>query len=81
MAVVGVFAIFHGHAHGAEMPIGAGALAYAAGFMLATALLHIGGIALGVLIGRSGETLGRYTYRLGGALVALAGVILLAAAI
>lgn len=44
--LVGVFAIFHGHAHGAEMSIGASGLGYAAGFMLATALLHGAGIAL-----------------------------------
>lgn len=44
--LVGVFALFHGHAHGAEMPTGTG-LAYGAGFVLATALLHGIGIALG----------------------------------
>jgi urease accessory protein len=81
MAAVGGFAIFHGHAHGAEMPPGSGAAAYAAGFMLATALLHAGGIALGILIGRVGERLGGYTFRVGGALVTLAGVALLAAAV
>ncbi len=47
MAVVGVFALFHGHAHGSEMPIGADGLAYAAGFVLATALLHAAGMAAG----------------------------------
>jgi len=78
MAVVGVFAVFHGYAHGAEMPAGAGATAYAAGFLLATALLHAGGITLGFLIGRIGGSAGRYGYRLGGALVALAGVAILA---
>lgn len=46
--LVGVFAIFHGHAHGAEMPLDASGLSYAAGFMIATALLHGAGIALGV---------------------------------
>ena len=81
MAMVGVFAIFHGYAHGAEMPASAGGSAYAAGFVLATALLHIGGIALGFLIGRAGERLGQYTYRVGGALIALAGVALLAGTI
>jgi urease accessory protein len=46
--IVGLFAIFHGSAHGAEMPLNAGGIEYAAGFVLATALLHIGGIAIGM---------------------------------
>ena len=54
MALVGLFAIFHGHAHGAEMPDASG-FAYAAGFVLATALLHGVGIGLGVVAGRLGE--------------------------
>ena len=50
MALAGVFAIFHGHAHGAEMPAGAPGLEYALGFILATAALHLAGIgaAIGV---------------------------------
>lgn len=52
MAVVGVFAVFHGHAHGAEVPSLAEPLAYVAGFALASALLHLIGVALGVLGGR-----------------------------
>jgi len=47
--LVGIFAIFHGHAHGAELPPGADALAYSAGFVVATGLLHLVGIALGLL--------------------------------
>ena len=39
-ALVAVFALLHGHAHGAELPSGAAAATYAAGFALATALLH-----------------------------------------
>jgi len=39
-ALVGLFAIFHGHAHGAEMPDSASGIQYGAGFVLATALLH-----------------------------------------
>lgn len=74
MAVVGFFAIFHGHAHGAEMPEDAAGLAYGLGFMLATALLHLGGIGLGMLIGRFGETHGERWVRGTGAAVALAGV-------
>lgn len=46
-AVVGLFAVFHGHAHGAEMPVAGSVADYAAGFMAATALLHTIGIAVG----------------------------------
>jgi len=49
--------------------------AYAAGFMLATALLHAAGIALGFAIGRIAH--GRAAYQLGGSLIALAGVAIL----
>jgi urease accessory protein len=45
-AVVGVFAIFHGYTHGAELPAGANAVAYCTGFVIATGLLHLSGIAL-----------------------------------
>ena len=78
MGLVALFAIFHGHAHGTEMPQDAAGAVYAAGFVLATALLHAGGIALGFAIGRIGDALGRTAYRLGGALIALAGVAILA---
>ena len=44
--IVGAFAIFHGHAHGAELPPGADAVAYSAGFVIATGCLHLAGIAL-----------------------------------
>jgi urease accessory protein len=46
--VVGLFALCHGHAHGVEMPATASALGYAGGFALATALLHVVGIGLGI---------------------------------
>ncbi len=45
--LVGAFAIFHGHAHGAELPPGADAVAYSAGFVIATGLLHVTGITFG----------------------------------
>jgi urease accessory protein len=48
-AIVGLFAMFHGYAHGAEMPATAGGLAYGAGFIVATALLHAAGLGLGYL--------------------------------
>src|SRR6516165_7416916 len=75
VGIVGLFAIFYGHAHSTEMPLDASASAYAAGFMLATALLHAAGIALGLAIGRIAH--GRAAYQLGGSLVALAGVAIL----
>jgi len=81
MGIVGLFAIFHGHAHSTEMPLDASGTGYAAGFMLATALLHASGIALGFLIGRIGDAYGRLTYRVVGGLVALAGLAILTHAI
>ena len=78
MAVVGLFAIFHGHAHGAEMPESAAGIAYGLGFMLATALLHAAGIGLGFLIGWVGERKGPIVVRTAGAAAALAGVAILA---
>ena len=47
--IVGAFAIFHGHAHGAELPPGADAVAFSVGFVVATGLLHLTGIAFGLL--------------------------------
>ena len=78
MGLVGVFAIFHGHAHGAEMPADASGLMYALGFMLATVLLHAAGIvaAMGVakLVGKHGKVVAQVA---GGAF-ALGGVGVLA---
>jgi urease accessory protein len=48
--IVGIFAIFHGHAHGTELPESANPLAYAIGFVIATGLLHLAGIAFGLLV-------------------------------
>lgn len=81
MALVGVFAIFHGFAHGAEMPADASGLGYALGFMLATALLHGVGVALGLGLGRTPERGGGLVLRAGGGAMALAGVAILAGVI
>ena len=78
MAMVGFFAIFHGHAHGAEMPADASGLAYGLGFMSATALLHVAGLGLGMAIGRFGELHDEKFVRGAGAAVAVAGVGILA---
>jgi urease accessory protein len=48
-AIVAVFAIFHGYAHGAELPKSANPLAYGVGFVVATGLLHLCGITIGTL--------------------------------
>ena len=48
--LVGVFAVFHGHAHGAELPQAASPLFYSIGFVVATGLLHLGGVAFGALV-------------------------------
>ena len=78
VALVGAFAVFHGHAHGTEMPAAAGGLTYAVGFIAATALLHLAGIAgsLGVakLLGRHG----RLAARVAGGVFAIGGVGILA---
>ncbi|HQS50179.1 MAG TPA: HupE/UreJ family protein, partial [Xanthobacteraceae bacterium] len=79
--LVGMFAVFHGHAHGAEMPETAGGLSYGLGFMLATALLHLAGLGLGFAIGRLGETSGQAWVRGAGAAISLAGVALLTGAL
>ncbi len=53
LAMCGAFAVFHGSAHGAEMPAGGHAIAYAAGFLFATAILHGVGILLGLALVRA----------------------------
>lgn len=74
MGLVGLFAIFHGHAHGAEMPEDAGGLAYGIGFMMGTALLHLFGLLIGFAIGYLGDRYGRLIVRGAGAAVAVAGI-------
>ena len=78
LGIIGLFAIFHGHAHGAEMPENAAGAAYAAGFMIATALLHAAGLTLGYLIGRAGERQGLFVTRTAGGIAAISGVGILA---
>jgi urease accessory protein len=75
--LVGVFAIFHGYAHGAELPPGADAVAYSAGFVVATGFLHLTGIAFGLL---ARWPAGRIAVRAAGGGIALAGLMFLSAA-
>ena len=77
-AAVGLFATFHGYAHGAEMPETALGFAYGAGFVLGTALLHAAGIGLGALLAWTGERRGPLMLRAAGGAAALAGVAILA---
>ena len=74
MGIVGLFAIFHGHAHGSEMPMDASGVEYGLGFMLATASLHAAGIGIGFLIGMTTKWLGNNVYRVAGGLASVAGV-------
>ena len=68
--LVGVFAVFHGHAHGAELPHAANAFTYAVGFVLATGLLHLTGIAFGLL---TRYPWGSLLVRTGGGVIACVG--------
>lgn len=77
-SLVGLFAIFHGHAHGAEMPADASGLGYGLGFMLATAILHAVGILAGFVLAKIGSQQGGLLVRLAGGAAALAGVGILA---
>ena len=75
-ALVAVFALFHGHAHGSEMPATVSAGLYGLGFALATAGLHGIGIGLGLWLR---GTAARWTVRVGGAGIAAAGLAMLVA--
>jgi urease accessory protein len=69
--IVAAFAIFHGHAHGTELPEAANPFAFAAGFVIATGLLHLLGIGFGSL---ARWPVGTYAVRAGGAAISLAGL-------
>jgi urease accessory protein len=74
MALVGFFAVFHGHAHGAEMPAAASGIAYAVGFIGATAMLHAAGVGIGLLVRLEGGTLSHRLVQGGGGAMALFGL-------
>jgi urease accessory protein len=73
-ALVGLFAIFHGHAHGTELPPGQSGLLYSLGFVVATGCLHAIGIAIGAI---HRWPAGRIALRIAGGGVGLAGVFFL----
>ena len=68
--IVGIFAVFHGHAHGTELPTSANPMTFAMGFVISTGLLHLCGIAFGLL---TRWPWGRMTVRAGGVAIALIG--------
>jgi urease accessory protein len=72
--LVGGFAIFHGYAHGAELPPGADAVAYSVGFVVATGMLHLCGIAFGLL---TRWPAGKIAVRAAGGAIAVAGAVFL----
>jgi urease accessory protein len=76
MTLVGVFATFHGHAHGTDMPVDAAGAEYAAGLAIATGLLHLIGIGIGLGIARAAMTManGRRITQIGGGVIAVLGV-------
>ena len=73
MAGVGFFAIFHGYAHGTEMPTTAEPVLYAAGFLTGTALIHIAGLVIGD-IAKHYES-GKIVLRVGGGVISMIGVL------
>ena len=72
--LVGAFAVFHGHAHGTELPIGADAVAFSMGFVVATGMLHLAGISFGTL---SRWPAGRIAVRAAGCIIAVIGMVYL----
>lgn len=69
--VVGSFAVFHGHAHGTELPNAASPIAYSTGFVIATGLLHLFGIVFGFL---TAWPAGTHAIRAAGAAIGVAGI-------
>lgn len=78
MTAVGFFAIFHGYAHGAEMPTVANPVTYALGFMTGTAFLHVTGVIIGDI--SQHYAAGKVMLRVGGAAIAALGAYFLAGA-
>jgi urease accessory protein len=75
--LVGLFATFHGYAHGAEIPDSASGIRYGAGFLLATALLHCAGIGLGLSLGLLADHHKDWAAQAGGVAMAAAGIAML----
>jgi urease accessory protein len=80
-ALAGLFAVFHGYAHGVEMPASVSGIRYGAGFVLATALLHCAGIGLGLALGLLADRHKARLAQAGGGAMAVAGIAMLSAMI
>jgi len=74
VVMVGVFGVFHGYAHGAELPVGSNAVSYSAGFVVATGFLHITGIAVGLA---TRWPTGKIVVRSAGVVIACSGLVFL----
>jgi len=81
MALVGVFAVFHGHGHAGVMPANASALAYGIGFLAATAVLHGVGIGVGLVLDNVQPVLQRRAVRVCGMAIGVLGIGLVLGAI
>jgi urease accessory protein len=79
MTLVGLLAVFHGHAHGTEMPVNASGIEYGLGFVVATAMLHVLGVALSIGVQKMAEQIAPMAVRIGGGGIATAGVVLFVA--
>ncbi|WP_295620961.1 HupE/UreJ family protein [Chamaesiphon sp. GL140_3_metabinner_50] len=77
--IVGILAIFHGYAHGAEMPETASGLAYGFGFIISTTLLHVAGIGIGLGIDRYQPKLQQLLFRIGGGATVVGAIYVLVA--
>jgi urease accessory protein len=69
--LVGIFGLYHGHAHGTELPDGQSGMLYSMGFVIATGCLHAAGIALGSI---HPLPAGRWALRGAGACIAIMGL-------
>lgn len=72
MILVGIFALFHGHSHGTEVPMVVSGITYSVGFAVSTVMLHLSGIALGAFLGTKA-----YILRYAGAGIAAIGLVML----
>jgi urease accessory protein len=72
-SMVGVFALCHGYMHGVEMPSAANAVPYSLGFVLATVLLHVAGMSMGVILRKLST---EKAMRLAGGAITLGGIYL-----
>lgn len=75
LVIVGAFALYHGHAHGTELPTAADPVAYGVGFVISTGLIHVAGIVFGLVVGRLADG---WVARGAGGTIAVFGAYLLA---